>query len=376
MPYSILTIIGARPQIIKAAALSRAIAEKYSDDLEEIILHTGQHYDTNMSDVFFAELGIPRPDVDLAIGSGSHGEQTAAMLSGIERVIKERRPDVVLVYGDTNSTIAGSLAASKLHVPVVHVEAGLRSFNKRMPEELNRIGTDHASTLLFSPTETGVRNLSKEGIMPSTPPYSIDRPGVFHIGDVMYDNSMHFASISDDRSTLLNSLGLESDDYLLSTVHRPSNTDDEEALLSIFSALRAIAQEGMTVVLPLHPRTKGAYERIKDKVAHERLLIIDPVSFLDMIALEKNAKMIITDSGGVQKESFFFKKPCIVLREETEWVELVENGTARLCGADSSAIRSAYAHFSAAEGMEYPDIYGDGRAAEEICRIVLDYLNQ
>jgi len=376
MPRTILTIIGARPQIIKAAALSRAIAENFADELQEIIVHTGQHYDQNMSDVFFTELGIPRPDVNLAIGSGSHGKQTAQMLIGIEEIILERQPDAVLVYGDTNSTIAGSLAASKLHVPVFHVEAGLRSFNKAMPEELNRIGTDHSSTLLFSPTASGISNLKKEGVDSTSPPYSVDNPGVFHTGDVMFDNSMHFASVSDTHSTIIDSLGLSNEGYILCTVHRPVNTDEIDNMREIFLSLKEIAEGGTTIVLPLHPRTKGSYEKIKAEVAHPNVQLIEPVSFLDMIALEKNAQLIITDSGGVQKESFFFQRPCIVLREETEWVELVTNGNAVLCGASREKIKAAYAHFSSKPTLAYPSIYGNGEAAEEICRILIDFFNQ
>ncbi len=374
--YTILTIIGARPQIIKAAAISRAIANHHADGLKEIIVHTGQHYDKNMSDVFFEELGIPQPDINLNIGSGSHGKQTAAMIEGIEEILNTHKPDALLVYGDTNSTIAGSLAASKIHIPVFHVEAGLRSFNKSMPEELNRIGTDHASSLLFSPTTTGIENLQQEGLTVTTPPYSIDTPGVFHTGDVMYDNSMHFADMSDEQSTLISDLGVQKGDFILCTVHRPVNTDDLDNMRAIFNALKEIAERGETIVLPLHPRTKGAYEKIKNEVSHDRVKIIDPVSFLEMIALEKHSKMIITDSGGVQKESFFFKRPCIVLREETEWVELIDNGNAVLAGADGEKILNAHTHFNTIGELNYPSIYGDAKAAEQICNIILHFFKQ
>jgi UDP-GlcNAc3NAcA epimerase len=378
----ILTIIGARPQIIKAAALSRAIENGFSDRIKEIILHTGQHYDVGMSKVFFDELGIPQPDYNLNVGSGSHGKQTALMLEGIEEVLLKEEPNAVVVYGDTNSTLAGAVAASKLLIPIVHIEAGLRSFNKTMPEEINRIMCDHASTLLFSPSKTGVVNLVKEGFETNNSgPYSSDNPNVYHCGDVMYDNSLHFSEISEQRSALLAEYQLESGQFILSTIHRNNNTDEPERLTAIFKALLKIANESQTkIVLPLHPRTAKLLESnlldgLHKEVTNNPLLqIIPPVSFLDMIALEKHANMIITDSGGVQKEAFFFQKPCIILRPETEWVELVENGNAIVVDADEVRIGEAYNHFKAKADLTHPPIYGDGKAAAFMCEEMLKHI--
>lgn len=377
----ILTIIGARPQIIKAAAISRAIRTHYADRISEIILHTGQHYDTNMSEVFFSELQIPKPHHNLQVGSGNHGAQTARMLEGIEEVILHEKPDAVLVYGDTNSTIAGGLAASKLHVPLIHVEAGLRSFNKAMPEEINRIGCDHVSTLLFSPTIQGIENLSKEGFdVNFRGPYSIDHPGVYHCGDIMYDNSLYFSTLADKR-TILKELNL-APGFILSTIHRNNNTDEPERLNDIFSTLNRIATEfEEQVVLPLHPRTRKMMDNLLDAELREKLLanprisIIPPVSFLDVIALEKHCSLIITDSGGVQKEAYFFQKPCIILRPETEWVEIVEQGAAKLADAGPDAIMSAFKYFREnSNSIAYPPIFGDGQAAVFICGEILKHL--
>ncbi|MCO5258152.1 MAG: UDP-N-acetyl glucosamine 2-epimerase, partial [Lentimicrobium sp.] len=255
----IVTVIGARPQIIKAAALSRAIANGFADRITEIIVHTGQHYDENMSQVFFDELGIPKPDYNLGVGSGQHGVQTARMIQGIEEILSKEKPDMLVLYGDTNSTLAGAVAASKMHVPIAHIEAGLRSFNKSMPEEINRIMCDHASTLLFSPTATGFANLLREGFNATArPPFTIDNPKIYHCGDVMYDNSLHFAELAEQKSRILEGLGLETGNYLLSTIHRDNNTDIPERLNAIFEALDGISRRRqLHVVLPLHPRTSG-----------------------------------------------------------------------------------------------------------------------
>lgn len=377
----ILTIIGARPQIIKAAAISRAIQNKFADQLNEIIVHTGQHYDENMSKVFFEELSIPQPDYNLNVGSGSHGAQTAKMIAGIEEIILNEKPDAVLVYGDTNSTVAGGLAASKLLIPLIHVEAGLRSFNKSMPEEINRILCDHTSTLLFSPTKQGLDNLKREGfVIENEAPFTIDNPKVYHCGDIMYDNSLHFATIAEQNSTILKDAGV-SENFILSTIHRNSNTDEPERLTSIFRALKdLIDQKDIEIVLPLHPRTKKMMEvnlpeELKRSIdADTRFKIIPPVSFLDVIALEKNASMIITDSGGLQKEAFYFKKPCVILRPQTEWVEIVENGNAILCDSDYDRIVNAFNTLEQKTDYTYPDLFGDGAAAEFICQEIVKHI--
>lgn len=380
-PLHLLTVIGARPQIIKASAISRAVAGPFAGRIRETLLHTGQHYDANMSKVFFDELGIPPPAVDLAVGSGSHGVQTARMLEGIERAIRELRPDVVLLYGDTNSTLAGAVAASKLHVPVAHVEAGLRSFNKAMPEEINRIICDHCSTWLFCPTATGVSNLEREGFsLDRTMPATVDRPHVVLSGDVMYDNSMHFAKVAEGRDACVRKqLGLTEEGYILATIHRDGNTDVPGRLAALLHALFDLHDaHGLPVVLPLHPRTSKRIEDLNDDRLQHRLAsgtgvhFVPPAGFLDMVDLERHARLVVTDSGGVQKEAFFFGRPVVVLRPETEWVELVENGWAILADADPQRIAQAASHFMERPTKEAPALYGDGRAAEHICQALLD----
>ncbi len=374
----LLTIVGARPQFIKAAALSRVIREEFSHAVNEVILHTGQHYDASMSEIFFQEMGIPKPAYNLDIGSDSHGVQTGRMIQGIEEVILKEQPHGVIVYGDTNSTLAGALAASKLHFPVIHIEAGLRSFNKQMPEEINRIACDHVSTLLFSPTATGVENLAREGIVHSSAgTHTFDQQGVYHCGDLMYDNTLFFEKLSAAKSTLRRDLGLSSKDYLLATIHRPSNTDVEENLRQILEALYAIATEKqIPVILPLHPRTAriinemepGRIPPVTDPSGPVRL--IPAVSFLDMISLEAGASVILTDSGGVQKEAWFMKKPVVVLRQETEWVEIIEAGNGRLVGSDRELILEATRHFLESPPVSFPPIFGGGHAAREILNVL------
>jgi UDP-GlcNAc3NAcA epimerase len=379
----IITIIGARPQIIKAAALSRAIATYFPTKIKELIVHTGQHYDQNMSAIFFDELGIPKPSINLNIGSGSHGKQTAVMIEQLEEVLIKEKPDALVVYGDTNSTLAATIAASKIHVPIVHIEAGLRSFNKKMPEEINRIMCDHASTLLFSPTKTGYQNLMNEGFKESKiTPYSADNPGVFHCGDVMYDNSLYFSTLSEASSTLLKNLELQKNNFILATVHRNDNTDDPKHLSAIFESFIKIAEKNNeTIVLPLHPRTKKMLEKSLSNdlynsiIINKNIKIIDPVSFLDMIALEMHCKLVVTDSGGVQKEAFFFKKPCIILRKETEWVELVECNAAIITGANENLILNAYNTFLNKEDFDFPPLFGDGAAAKFICEEMIKNFN-
>jgi UDP-GlcNAc3NAcA epimerase len=382
MSIRVLTIIGARPQIIKAAAISRAIRNRFPEKITEIILHTGQHYDANMSQVFFDELGIPAPDYNLNVGSGSHGRQTAAMITGIEEVLIKEKPDGIVLYGDTNSTLAGAVAAGKLHVPVIHIEAGLRSFNKSMPEEINRIVCDHVSTLLFSPTKTGFENLRNEGFKAdAVPPFSADNPAIYHCGDVMYDNSLYFSEVAENKTDIVQKLGLGKDSFALATIHRNNNTDDPHRLTALMAALQNISEaHGVKVVLPLHPRTSGLLNKnvlpevLKKIRANNDFLIIPPVSFLEMIALEKRCVAVLTDSGGVQKEAFYFKKPCVIMRSETEWTELVDCGAAIVADADEKRIVNAYEKLVSVRDMKFPELYGDGHAAEFICWEMVKYL--
>ncbi|MDF1723032.1 MAG: UDP-N-acetylglucosamine 2-epimerase (non-hydrolyzing) [Alcanivorax sp.] len=345
----VLTIIGARPQFIKAAVVSRAFNE-HRPDVQEIIVHTGQHYDANMSDVFFDELEIPKPDYNLGVGGGTHGQNTGRMIEKLEGLMMDIRPEWVLVYGDTDSTLAGALAAAKLHIPVAHVEAGLRSFNRRMPEEINRVLTDHVAAILFSPTETGRQNLLNEGIAEEKNKL---------VGDVMYDASLFYKDKA--RKPLLpEELRIKGDDFVLCTIHRAENTNDPQRLKDIFHGLN---DSGETIVLPMHPRTRS---KIADYgiAIPENVWVIDPVGYLEMVWLEANCRLVATDSGGVQKEAFFYSKPCITLRNETEWVELVDARWNRLVGADSGLIASSIKFFSP-EKMRQP-LYGDGDAADKI----------
>jgi UDP-GlcNAc3NAcA epimerase len=373
----ILTVIGARPQIIKAASISRAINNYFKSDFVEVIIHTGQHYDSNMSDVFFQELGIPHPNYNLNVGSGSHGAQTAKMIEGIENVILAENPDYLLLYGDTNSTLAGAIAASKIHIPIVHIEAGLRSFNKKMPEEINRILTDHCATFLFPPTETGYNNLLREGFLANNqPPYHQDNPWVQNVGDVMFDNSLYFKEIAN--LEILTQNELKENQYILVTIHRNNNTDIPERLQNIVECLIEITEErGIDMILPLHPRTKTKLqENLKPETFEiftrsNRIKIVEPVSFLEMITLEAHAKCIITDSGGVQKEAYFFKKPCVILRSETEWVEIIEVGAAYICDADKQQILEK-AEVALNQNMmeSKQNLFGDGQAAKKILEVL------
>lgn len=346
----IITILGARPQFIKAAAVSN----KFKAHFEEKLVHTGQHYDANMSDVFFEELGIPKPAVQLTVGSGNHGAQTGAMLAEIEAVLLHEKPDFVMVYGDTNSTLAGALAASKLLIPVIHVEAGLRSFNKAMPEEQNRILTDHLSDILFVPTQTAVENLKKEGIT----------KGVYNVGDVMYDGILHFTQRATDKSQILTQLSLRENEFLLCTIHRAENTNDPQRLRAICNALTTSKE---TIVLPLHPRTQK-YLADYGIVLGDNVKVIEPIGYLDMVRLESAAKKIVTDSGGVQKEAFFLAKPCITMRDETEWVETVENGWNVIVGADENNIREAILNFNPT--TERKRYFGDGNATRQMIAVL------
>ena len=351
----IVTIVGARPQFIKAAIISRALREHNTEPgrvpIQEVLLHTGQHYNENMSQVFFDELDIPRPHYNLGVGSLPHGAQTGRMLEQIEEVLLKEKPDWVLVYGDTNSTLAGALAAAKLHIPVAHVEAGLRSFNRHMPEEINRLLTDHVSAMLFCPTQTAVNNLADEGV----------REGVELVGDVMYDAALYYGAKAEAHSSIIARLALRPQEYVLATLHRAENTDDPLRLRAIVEGLGAVAEK-TPVVIPLHPRTRAALEREGLLApAAETCRLIPPVGYLDMVLLEKNAQLIATDSGGVQKEAYFYGVPCITLREETEWVETVEAGWNVLVGADRERIILAALSF--VTPATRPGLYGDGKAS-------------
>lgn len=358
----LLTIIGARPQIIKAAAISRTIQADFSMEVEEHLLHTGQHYDDTMSRVFFDELGIPQPHYNLGVGSGNHGWQTARMLEGIERVLLENHYDGILVYGDTNSTLAGALAASKQHIPVFHVEAGLRSFNMAMPEEQNRIVADHLSTRLYAPTQTSVTNLTNEGLIQRT----------LLSGDIMLDNALHFLILA-NKSDILQSNGLVEGHYTLATLHRDFNTDQPQRLKAILLSLEEIARNsGNPVVLPLHPRTAARLEA-QGLNLPEGILQLPPASYLQMLSLEHGAHIILTDSGGVQKEAYFVQRPCIILRPETEWQEIVDEGAAVLADADPGRILQAYDDL-----LDKPigrsALFGDGHASTHIINDILKHI--
>jgi len=361
----IVTIVGARPQFIKASALSRVIAKYKADNaskiINEVIIHTGQHFDQNMSAVFFNELDIPKPDYNLGINSKTHGAMTGQMLEKIEEILLKEKPDRVVVYGDTNSTLAGSLAAAKLLVPVAHIEAGLRSFNMTMPEEINRIMSDRLADLLFCPTETAVTNLSKEGIC----------AGVFNVGDVMYDISLFLREKALKAYSLTN-WGVTEKEYVLCTVHRQENTDNKERLENIFTALQEISSAN-EVLLPLHPRTRKKINELRLEHLLEGIRVLEPLSYLPMLRLEISAKAIFTDSGGIQKEAFFYKVPCFTLRDETEWVETLENGRNRLCGADYATILESWEQIVEIPAAESSMLYGDGAAAEKILSILTEH---
>lgn len=384
----VLSIVGARPQFIKAAVVSQQL-RRQGAGFEELLLHTGQHYDFNMSEVFFRELELPQPSYYLGIGSGRQGEQTSKMLAGIEEVLLQEDPDIVLVYGDTNTTLAGALAPVKLHIPVAHVEAGLRSFNRQMPEEINRIVTDHCSNLLFCPTETAVENLKREGFQ------NVGRAGhndagswfleehrhaplVINVGDVMLDLARQvkerLVHDGQGKPNVLDRYGLKPHEYVLATIHRASNTDEPENLRSILEAMRQIADGGLKILFPVHPRTRKAMEKadLLPRLDAAGIVASDPVSYGEMIALESEARLLLTDSGGVQKEAYFFGVPCVVARDETEWLELVQIGWNRLAGAKTQAIVAA-AEAILREDLAQkprPDYYGTGHAAARIVNVL------
>tara|TARA_Y100000591_G_scaffold332823_1_gene371750 strand:- start:1215 stop:2288 length:1074 start_codon:yes stop_codon:yes gene_type:complete len=350
----IITVIGARPQFIKAAMLSKQIAN--SSDISEIVIHTGQHFDRNMSEIFFEEMKIPKPDYNLGICSMSHGAMTGRQLEEIEKILLDEEPDFVLVYGDTNSTLAGALAAAKLNIKIAHVEAGLRSYNKKMPEEINRILTDHLSAIHFTPTKSATNNLINEGI---------SKESIINVGDIMFDAALYYEKMSSDKSKILEDNNLKNKDYILATIHRQENTDNINNLNDIISAL---SFSNKKIVLPVHPRTQKIINENKIS-AGKNLIFISPVGYLDMISLEKNAYKIVTDSGGVQKEAYFHNVPCITLREETEWVELVEIGANEIVGTDYNLIKKALE-------KDYPKFnhtnpYGDGTTAKKITETLI-----
>jgi UDP-GlcNAc3NAcA epimerase len=358
----IVTIVGARPQFIKAAAVSRVL--KVTEQVDEILVHTGQHYDDNMSEIFFRELEITKPHYTLGIGSGTHAYQTGEILKGIENILLAEKPELVMVYGDTNSTLAGALAAAKLNIPVAHVEAGLRSFNKTMPEEINRIVTDHLSSVLFAPTDTAVENLLHEGIA---------KEKIHLVGDVMYDAALYYGHKAEEQSNILRDLQLNSKQYVLTTIHRASNTDKAINLKAIVDGLLFLSKV-IKVVFPLHPRTKSSLEKnnLIEQV-NKNLLVIPPVGYLDMIMLEKHAKTIVTDSGGVQKEAYFYKVPCVTLRDETEWVELIDTRWNVLVsiGASGNIFNEIILKtVDQAKAGKNVALYGSGKAAFDILQII------
>lgn len=356
----IVTILGARPQFIKAGTVSREIAKH--KDIKEVIIHTGQHFDANMSDVFFDEMKIPKPDYNLAINNLGHGSMTGQMLEKIEEILLKEKPDWVMVYGDTNSTIAGSLAASKLHIKVAHIEAGLRSFNINMPEEVNRILTDRISNILFCPTDTAIQNLKNEGYPNQLTAKNYQL--IQNVGDVMQDGALFYKDLTIKPEVKL------TDEYILTTIHRAENTDNSQRLESIFSALNEIAKETQ-IVLPLHPRTKNILKERNQELS-TNITIIEPVGYLKMIYLIKNSKLVMTDSGGLQKEAFFFEKPCITLRDETEWIELIEHKFNVLAGADKTKILESYKCFEFNTNFSI-NLYGGGKASQRIIEILINF---
>ncbi|MFT3892200.1 MAG: UDP-N-acetylglucosamine 2-epimerase (non-hydrolyzing) [Anaerolineales bacterium] len=347
---TILSIVGARPQFVKSAPVSRALSSRF----REVLVHTGQHYDYGMSEIFFEEMEMRPPDFNLGVGGGSHGEQTGRMLIELEKVVNEAKPDCILVYGDTNSTLVGAVVAAKAGIPLAHVEAGLRSYNRAMPEEVNRVLTDHVSNFLFCPTDAAIDNLAKEGI----------RKGVYRVGDVMYDALLHNIVIARKRSQVLERLGLKKGEYVLATVHRAATTDSLERMRSVLDAFSALSRK---VVFPVHPRTRKMIQEW-GLTASSNVLFIEPQGYFDILILQENATCILTDLGGMQKEAYLLGVRCITLREETEWVETVSAGWNKLVGVDQQAIHTAVETWHP-QG-ERPALYGDGHSAEQICNIL------
>lgn len=402
----LINVVGARPNFIKIAPIIRAI-EKHNKGitvsrftsgvtLRHLLVHSGQHYDYEMSKMFFEDLDIPKPDIYLGVGSGTHAEQTGRAMIELEKILLKEKPDLVMVVGDVNSTLAAALAAVKLHIPVAHVEAGLRSYDRQMPEEINRISTDHISTFLFCPTGTAVKNLQKEGlinvvndgklipnnaslIMPHSSPSTAYSPLVANVGDVMYESVLYNLEIAKEKSKILQSLNLDPHSYILVTVHRAENTDSPERLKSIFDSFMELSKRGEKLIIPLHPRTEKALAQISvnsiNYLCNNGLKVIKPVSYLDMLVLESNAKLIMTDSGGIQKEAYFFKVPCLTLRDKTEWVETVKSGWNLLVGTDKEKIlKITLDNFSPLALYNSRNIFGDGKTGERIVRILSNFL--
>lgn len=375
----IVTVIGARPQIIKASAISRAIRTSFSSQIEEIIIHTGQHYDDSMSGVFFAELNMARENYNLGVGSGTHAIQTAQMMIKLEEIFLREVPQAILLYGDTNSTLAAAVTAAKLHIPIIHVEGGVRSYNKKFPEEVNRLICDHLSTLIFVPTQSGLKSLQREGFGKNTPPFSMNNPGIFLCGDIMYDNSLYFGKKAESKIKFLENINVKENEFALVTMHRPSNVDTPEVLSGLLETFLEISEaHKLPIIFPTHPRTLKIIEtliepKVRTSILNSRIRLISPVSFVEMTLLEKKSKIILTDSGGVQKEAYFFHKPCLILLDETPWPELVDSGTACLVGSDKDKITSAFDKLIREDNrFEFPDIFGDGNAAHFICNTIIN----
>lgn len=372
----LLTVIGARPQLIKAAAISREIERSFKDTMSEVIVHTGQHYDENMSGVFFEELNIPREKYNLQVGSGSHAFQTAQMMLKLDTILQEEQPDYLLLYGDTNSTIAAALTAIKLFIPIIHVEAGVRGYNKAFPEEVNRLLTDHISTLLFTPTQSGYDCLMQEGFRaPTEEQRNSNRPGVYLCGDIMFDNTLFFQKALDQQA-ILDKYNLQPG-FVLLTMHRPSNVDDQETLSRLLETVVDLQKtHNVSFAFPVHPRTVASIRNLPNRALVDAFMdnpnihILPPVSFLEMIALESASCLVMTDSGGVQKEAYFLQRPCLIMLFETPWVELIDSGCAHLVGNDSKKIRESFAHFMQQTNLKYPPIYGDGNAANFILKTI------
>ncbi len=374
MTLNLLRIVGARPQFMQAKPLRRELEKRGHN---EILLHTGQHYDDAMSRQFFVDLDLSEADINLGVGSGSHGEQTARMIQGIESHLLRHKYDAVVVDGDTNSTLSGAIAAAKLHIPVVHIEAGMRSFDKKMPEEINRIVCDHCSTLLFSPTITGLKNLQNEGFhLDSTPPYSSDNPAVFLSGDIMCDNSLFYRDKAFRLSNIIEKLKLNDKKFVLATIHRNTNTDEPDRLKEILEKLNAIAtQTNYSVVFPIHPRTKKLINKFDLTALLQNIIVIEPLSFFDMIVMENTASLILTDSGGVQKEAYFYHKPCIIMRQETEWIEILQAGTGALEPQNIEEFISLVNRFINHPPNIFPEYFGNGHTAQYICEKLLLFNN-